>query len=358
MMNVKLKSIDLHEMSCFADMTTTKNDLILFLKSKHLKSSFVTKKDLLNYLHDIKWSERFPWRQEQSIIIQDFLSDNHNIITIQGLFGCGKTTLLLGMLNLGFWKNMFEMSDIFFCAFNVCIKNEIRHKIKEWGCKDKLHIRTFDSLIYELCDYYKYPHLKKPNYEGKRIFIYNNTEINSYTKYHHIKYLFVDEAQDLEKNTFHVFKKCFPNARMIFVGDIFQSIQKEPRESLLWFLSNNKNENIHYYYMKETPRVPLSILNELKNVITKTYPEYTKQISDWTSTNHHSKHDIEWFKFENYKSLYDKMFDFIEMYPIEKSMILTFSSCITVRGALGDLARIRRLLKNKDKLVDVWRGER
>lgn len=327
-----------------------KTDLVEYLKKRGLKSSFPKKAELLGYIKRIQWSLDFPWRDEQYRIISQFLDESFNIIALQGLFGCGKTTMLLGMLNLGFWKNKFSLDQICFCAFNVCIKNEIRKKIATWGVKSKPMVRTFDSLIYELCEFYAYPFLKKPNYEGKRRFILDicrQKNRKPFEKYDHIRFLFVDEAQDLEKNCFLIFQTFFKNAKMIFVGDIFQSIQKEPRESLLWWISHQTKFEISYYYMKETPRVPFNIFNDIKSSLIKFYPEYQEQINEWSSLNTESKHEIEWIAYDTYQDLYQSMFDFLDRHAPEKSMILTFSSCITVRGSLGDLARIRQLIEKK-----------
>jgi hypothetical protein len=352
-------------------MATSKKDMIQYLKSRGLKSSFQRKQDLLDYLQGIQWSLTFPWRPEQSCVIDCFESisrhmsmvsnpppvqQNHkNIIAVQGLFGCGKTTMLLGMLNMGFWNRMFDMDEICFCAFNVCIKEEIRKKIQAWGCKKKANVRTFDSLIYEFCKFYDYPQLKLPNYKGKRLYVYNKCReknLQTYSEFHKIKYLFVDECQDLEKASFQVFKTFFPNACIIFVGDIFQSVQKEPRESLLWYVSRDIQEQVHYFYMRDTPRVPKNILSEIQDALTKSYPEYTSQIQNWESSNESHNSNIIWLPFQTYGQLYEKMFEFLETHPPEKSMILTFSSCITVRGSLGDLARVRRVIQQRGYAVN------
>lgn len=327
-----------------------KVDLVKYLKENGLKSSFPKKADIISYLRDIKWSLGFPWRDEQSEIITTFIDGSFDIIALQGLFGCGKTTMLLGMLNLGFWKNKFRLDEICFCAFNVCIKNEIRKKISAWGVKQRPMVRTFDSIIYELCEFYKYPHLKKPNYEGKRKYVIHlcrKKNREPFEKYDHIRFLFIDEAQDLEKNCFIVFQTFFKNARMVLVGDIFQSIQKEPRESLLWWITHQNTFPISYFYMKETPRVPKKIFTDIKTALTKFYPEYQEQIVEWKSLNTTSDHAIQWVAYETYTELYKNMFEFIDTHDHTKSMILTFSSCITVRGSLGDLARIRQLIEKK-----------
>jgi hypothetical protein len=333
-----------------------KKDLVSMLKTNKLKSSFPKKTDLISYLKQIQWSLSFPWRETQQEIIHHFIQDSFQIIALQGLFGCGKTTMLLGMLNIGYWKNKFKLDDICFCAFNVCIKNEIRKKIQGWSMKEKPMVRTFDSIIYELCAFYEYPHLKKPNYEGKRKFIIEvckRKEREPFTKYDNIRYLFVDEAQDLEKSCFMVFETFFKNAKMVFVGDIFQSIQKEPRESLLWWITHQNQFPISYFYMKDTPRVPQKIFGDIKSALTKFYPEYQDQIQEWKSLNHSSNHGIEWNAYENYKELYQKMFEFIDNHDYSKSMILTFSSCITVRGSLGDLARIRQMIEYKRNDIPI-----
>jgi len=338
---------------------SSKKELVEYLKKRNLKSSFPRKQDLLDYLKEIQWASSFPWRPEQQQVIDVFMKlQKREIIGIQGLFGCGKTTLLLGMLNLGYWNDLFKMDEICFCAFNVCIKDEIKKKIRKWGCKDRVIVRTFDSLIYEFCKYYEYPHLKLPNYKGKRLFIYEkcrqstNNE-NPYTQYEHVKYLFVDECQDLERTSFDVFRLFFPNASIIFVGDIFQSVQKEPRESLLWYVSQVIQKDIHYFYMQDTPRVPKNVLGEIQSALQHSYPEYSSQIMNWKSSNHTHNTSIEWISFSNYRELYQHLFTFLDNHPLDKSMILTFSSSITVRGTLGDLARVRRLIQSKGYPVNT-----
>jgi hypothetical protein len=45
-----------------------------------------------------------------------------------------------------------------------------------------------------------------------------------------------------------VFKRFYPNSKFVLAGDIFQSIQKEPRESVLWHYMNKeeKMEKLHF----------------------------------------------------------------------------------------------------------------
>lgn len=333
-----------------------KLDLVKYLKEKGLKSSFPKKADLISYIHTIQWSLNFSWRNEQFEFISKFMEESFQIIALQGLFGCGKTTMLLGILNMGYWKNKFSLDEICFCAFNVCIKNEIKRKIRSWGIKQKPMIRTFDSIIYELCEFYEYPFLKIPNYEGKRKFIYNicrKKNRKPFDKYEKIRFLFVDEAQDLEKSCFIIFQTFFKNAKMVFVGDIFQSIQKEPRESLLWWISHQEIYPFSYFYMKETPRVPENIFKDIKSSLIRFYPEYQSQIMEWRSLNNISSESIEWISYDTYKELYRDLFDFLDTHPPEKSMVLTFSSCITVKGALGDLARIRQLIEKNRPNISI-----
>jgi len=63
----------------------------------------------------------------------------------------------------------------------------------------------------------------------------------------------------------------YPNTKFIFAGDIFQSIQKEPRESILWYFM--KGEEKH-----ET-------LNTIKHALKRYYPEFKDKIDNWKSSN-------------------------------------------------------------------------
>jgi hypothetical protein len=105
--------------------------------------------------------------------------------------------------------------------------------------------------------------------------------------------------------------------------------------------------------MKETPRVPSNIFKDIKSSLTKFYPEYQEQIAEWKSLNQSSTESIQWIAYDTYQDLYTNMFDFLDQYDYRTCMILTFSSCITVRGSLGDLARIRQLIEKKRPQIPI-----
>ena len=82
----------------------------------------------------------------------------------------------------------------------------------------------------------KYPYIDLPNFEGKRKFVYELI----FNKFEHkLEYqpniIYIDECQDLEKQTLDILKYFYPNTKFFLAGDIFQSIQKETRESILWY---------------------------------------------------------------------------------------------------------------------------
>ena len=135
--------------------------------------------------------------------------------------------------------------------------------------------------------------LKHPNFLEKRKFLYQN--LSSIPVDTEMKYIFLDEAQDLEKNVEYIFKIRFPNAKRMIVGDIFQSIQKEPRESLLWTLL--QQEKPFTYSMMNTPRVPKNILHEIKHALGHYYPEFNSTVRKWTSSNDASDATITWSMF-------------------------------------------------------------
>ncbi len=332
----------------------TNKKLQIFLKSIGSKSSFSTKKETIDHINKILWVNNFPWRIEQQDIINQFKKNTHNIIIINGVFGNGKTTLLLGLLIIGLLEGIYKGKEILFTAFNLCIRDEIRKKIRNYGLNKYIKVRTFDSIIYEICRDTNYKNLSLPDFEGKRKHCFEVCDkikrgiikpIQNFSQY---KYVFIDETQDLESQCYYIFKRLFFNSKFIFVGDVYQSIQKEPRESLLWFLRKKNIKNSYKKLMTETPRIPKKILSSMKRALTKYYPEYSEHINDWKSLNKTSTSDIIWKRFYSYKNLYEEMLIFCNTYPHNKSMILTFSSAITVKGNLGDIARVRSFLKKNN----------
>ena len=295
-----------------------------------------------DWKNKIGWLYSFPWRPEQLEILKSFQTNEWDKFIIQAVFGGGKTTMILAMIHDLILQEKVSIHEIMVCAFNVAIKNEIRKKLRYLG---KIIPRTFDSIVWEICKEMNYNNLMKPDFLEKRRFLQEN--INHIPGSNRVKYIFLDEAQDLERNVEYLFFKRYPNAKFIIVGDIFQSIQKEPRESFLWSLLQKKLPNTFH---ANTPRVPPSILKEMKSALHTYYPEFEDTIKEWTSSNSiiGEKKGIDWSLFYTYGEVFQKMENFIERYGKEKVMILVFSSAITVRGKLGDVSRVRRYFHEKN----------
>jgi hypothetical protein len=324
----------------------TKNDLQNFLKGIGSTYSFKTKDNYLQRVNRYKSVTNFTWREDQKKVIEEFIKFQHSIYVIHAVFGSGKTTLLLGMLIHGLIHSLFKPAEVLFVSFNISIKNEIKRKLSEYGISSKVTVRTFDSIIYEISKATEYPHIDLPNFEGKRKYVLKKVFENVYFKpVFQPSLIFVDECQDLEKNTLNILQYFYPKSKFVFAGDIFQSIQKEPRESLLWyFMLKDESPDVYKIYMNETPRVPPKTLQTLQTALKTYYPEFEEKIDSWKSSNSTSNADIEWRRLNSYNHIFDELKDFCREHTPEETMILTFSSAITVRGSMGDVARFRKFL--------------
>lgn len=292
-----------------------------------------------------------PWRKEQMKCLAHFSQPEWKELVVQAIFGGGKTTMMLAMIQHLVLNGMINGHGIAVCAFNVCIKNEIKKKLRFLG--NGFRVQTFDSIIYELCREMGYENLRALDFQEKRAFV--RQHISKITPLPEIEYIFVDEAQDLEKIAYHIFTKRFPCARKIFVGDVFQSIQKEPRESMLWYMLRRPTSPEYVQYsMTDTPRVPGSVLSEIQTALLSFYPEFSSTIHRWTSSSSLTTSiPIQWTAFDSYKTVYNDMLAFIEEKGAHNVMILTFSSAVTVRGVLGDVSRVRQFLLQNDIPVNT-----
>lgn len=307
--------------------------------------SFKSKLQYVNRIKEFQNVLKFPWREDQQSVITEFLKFNYSIYVIHALYGAGKTTLLLGLLINGLLKKLFNPDEILFLSYNISIKNEIKRKLKGYGVSNKIGVRTFDSIIYEIAKIGEYPHIDLPNFDGKRRFVLELSYDKNFTykPLFQPKIIFIDECQDLEKNVLHILKHFYPTSRFVFAGDIFQSIQKETRESILWyFMTLPENKDIYKIYMSTTPRVPPKTLKSIQNALQIHYPEFKDKINNWKSSNTISNADIEWKRLNSYSHIFEELKTFLSQHSPEEAMILTFSSAITVSGAMGDIARFRR----------------
>jgi hypothetical protein len=307
-----------------------------------------SKQECIKYIGSLYWYKTFPWREEQQQVFNIFIEQQYKHIVIQGIFGVGKSQMLLGLLFMALLECDFHYSDILYTAFNVCVKNEIKKKLGNHGFK-KIKVSTFDSIVYTLCKYNDMKDYNEPNYEGRRKFLYNS---QFKTNLENFKLVILDECQDLEIQALDMLKRAFPNAIFIFAGDVLQSIQKEPKESVLWqiMMNGDKYSDNDYkkIFMYQTPRVPKNILNEIRVALGNFYPELTDEFSKWKSQNTTTDGKLAWHQFSTYKEIFDKLLVFCSQHDHKDIMILTFSSSITVRGTLGDVSRIRNFLKGKN----------
>lgn len=344
-MSVSLWKKDVSELSI--------DEMKSLLKNVGSYYSFKSKEEYKNRIQKYKDNLYFPWREDQKNVIREFLKFNQSNYVIHALFGSGKTTVLIGLLIHGIIKKLFSPEDVLIMAYNVSIKNEIKRKVKDFGIGNKVSVRTFDSIIYEIAKIGNYPHIDLPNFEGKRKFVLElvyNKEFD-YKPSYQPKIIFVDECQDLEKYTLIIMRHFYPKSKFVFAGDVFQSIQKETRESLLWYFSTNDIEDTYKVYMSDTPRVPPSTLNTIKTALTSHYPELKEKIDKWTSSNSVSNADIEWKKLNSYSHIFDELKEFCKEHKPEDAMILTFSSAITIKGNMGDIARFRKFFSENG--IDV-----
>lgn len=325
-------------------MTSSIKEYKSRLKAIGAKTTHANKAAYQTYITKLEWYKTFPWRLEQTRVFDAV--HTHQRIVVQGIFGVGKSSMLLGIIFKALIEDGYKPHDIVYTAFNVCVKNEIRKKFSSYGIRNKIQVYTFDSLIYKICKAHGCPNLDEPNYEGRRKFVYNIITTNNVQLIFTAKLLFLDECQDLEIQALGVFQTFFPKAKFIFVGDVLQSIQKEPRESLLWQLMKNDKYATDYnrICMYETPRVPVNILNTLRGALTQFYPEFSGDFDKWTSKNTTTAGKITWKQFKHYKQVFTDVLQFVNSYDHGDTMVLTFSSSITVRGALGDVSRIRNML--------------
>lgn len=348
------KMISLLQKDSLDEITTSIPELQSVFKQVGITYSLPRREHYIQRLQRFKDVIDFTWRDDQKTVIEEFIKFEKQIYVVHAVFGSGKTTLLIGMLIHGIVNELFKPDNVMFVSFNISIKNEIKRKLTKFGMGSKVTVRTFDSIIYQICKHTGYPHMDLPNFDGKRRHVYNLMfdEKCIYEIPYQPSIIFIDECQDLEKATMDVMKRFFPRSRFVLAGDIFQSIQKEPRESVLWYYTNREDSDVFKIYMNETPRVPEKNLKTLQKALSTYYPEFSDRINNWKSSNKTSDADIEWRTLESYSEIFNELEHFCTKHSSEETMILTFSSAITVKGSMGDIARLRRFFSQQDITVN------
>lgn len=329
------------------------SEIRAYLKAKNCKTSFRTREEARAFVRSLFWTEAFPWNEDQQRVLGN---EERRENVVQGVFGSGKTTMMIGLFMRRVLFDHLSPDEVLFCAFNISIRNELRKKTRV--IKTRPMVRTFDSLIYQICAAHGMEMDKSDSdFEGRRRFVEKllatDPDHAGIAGWHKIRLVLVDEVQDLERAAHMFFRVLFPNARFYFFGDVFQCIQKEPRSSLLWHLLRPAEER-RIEFMKKTPRVPPNILVSIQDALVHHYPEYTDPIREWYSSNPRSITEtrIEWVPIGHYSAIFEETRRFLAEHPPQECMILTFSSAITVRGNMGDLSRFRQFLVRENVPVN------
>ena len=100
-----------------------------FLKNINSAYSLGKKENYLARLKIFQDVLDFPWREDQKEVLEQVIKDEYQYYVINGIFGCGKTTLLLGILINSFIKRKHIPTECMFISFNISIKNEIKRKL-------------------------------------------------------------------------------------------------------------------------------------------------------------------------------------------------------------------------------------
>jgi superfamily I DNA/RNA helicase len=188
-----------------------------WLKSIGAKFSLKKKDDYIARCEKFQKMVNFPWRSDQKEVLDNFIQYTHTYYCVNAIFGAGKTTLLLGMLIHGIIQKLFKPDEILFLSYNISIRNEIKRKLREFGISSKVTVRTFDSVIYEICKNTEYPYLDLPNFDGKRKHALNLCFNDcNYTPQFQPAIIFIDECQDLEKYTLDIIMKFYSKSIFFF----------------------------------------------------------------------------------------------------------------------------------------------
>ena len=148
--------------------SSTIAEMKAFLKEIGVMYTLKSKKEYQDRIRLFKNVYTFPWRIDQKRVIETFLAQQKKYYVVNGIFGCGKTSMIMGIHVQAIVSGLYNPTEAMFLSFNVCIKNELIQKLRNYGMSSKTDVRTFDSIIYEICKKYEYPYMDLPNYEGKR----------------------------------------------------------------------------------------------------------------------------------------------------------------------------------------------
>lgn len=338
----------------------------------------------------VKESYFLPWREDQIQILRNFVefvesteSDNR-IFSIQAIFGAGKTTLIkamITMLVLNEWENevYYDANRILVTAYNKSIEESMKVNLKpflktiidQYRTIHGIKIKTYDSIIFEIAKNLKLPLMMYGNpFEDRRKLVYNNIDKLNRVRNSLPLFIFVDEAQDLSRESLEVLLLYYPKSKIIICGDSFQSIAREPSSSLLYRCINETNQLTKEIILQDakrisyknfinimyiTPRVPLRILEEVKEAFLLHYGDNIKHervIECWKSENIEQDDGIEWITHTSFRETINQIINIILDSSTEcnegNTMILVYTADLTSSNNFGDIGRVREELRRKN----------
>jgi hypothetical protein len=77
--------------------TSTNKSIQKFLKFYGFPYSYSSKSTLMDKINTLKSIVNFTWRQDQLNVINSFIKQEYKYYVVNGIFGCGKTSMLMGI---------------------------------------------------------------------------------------------------------------------------------------------------------------------------------------------------------------------------------------------------------------------
>jgi len=202
----------------------------------------------------------FNLSNDQLNIINNLITFNDWTL-IDSIAGSGKTSTICFMIH--YLLNMYNIdpNSIIVLTFTKNVAIQMKYKIKKLTNINLLNIGTIHSIAYN--------YIKTDNnfYYPCEIIANFHKLINDSNEFTFIKYIFIDEYQDLDEKQLQLIDllKKKSDCKVIFVGDIDQSIYSFRNQNINYEYFNKCDKYLISYNYRNTANI-ISLANKLLNL--------------------------------------------------------------------------------------------
>ena len=208
--------------------------------------------------------------------------DKNKSISIISCAGSGKTLTITAKIAYMIYQYNCNPDEFFIATFTRNAAKDMKERINSFIGQTDIYCGTFHSLGMKILNYYDFQYIDNNNHVDETQYLFYDflKSDKSFTFKKKIKYIFVDEFQDINDIQYNIINELYSFCiSIIIVGDDCQNIYNFRGSNIKYILNcDDEFPNIETFKLTINYRSNISIVNLANEIIKKNHIKIDKKM--------------------------------------------------------------------------------